>query len=384
MIQHEENNKVDNAISNNDSVAVKKILVIHPYLNEIGGAEEVLLKILETLIEQKQDCYLLGELPLGKIFDNIPSSSIKQIHYPSETKSGSKRFQAHRRLLFHHSKLKGKLRKEVGKMDLEISTSDLMYLIGASKKRVAYVHFPENLTRMQNPDLKHRWFWKLFYLPITFQCKRHVKKTDLLLCNSHYTQNAIMTCWKREAEVVYPPVDIEEFKPAQKKEQLVISVGRFVPTKNYETIIQVAIQLPNVKFVIVGRKRPNDPYYDKIAKLKPDNVELNADATHDYISDLLSKAKVYLHCMVGEHFGISIGEAMAAGCIPVIHNSGGSKEIVGNHGFLYNNTEECVKAIEEALQSETNPIDITEHAKIFSDSNFRKNFISVLKKKGYI
>ncbi|MCL2642578.1 MAG: glycosyltransferase [Candidatus Bathyarchaeota archaeon] len=374
---------MDATISNNEQAVGKKILVVHPYLNDIGGAEEVLLKILEVLIERKQDCYLLGELPSGSIFDNLPLSDVKQFHYASEVDFKPKRFQAHQRLLFRHSKLKGELRKEVGKMDLEISTQDPLYFIGAGEKRVAYVHFPENLTRMQKPNLKHRWLWKLFYWPITFQLKRHVKKTDLMMCNSCYTQNAIMTYWGRDAEVVYPPVDIKDFKPAQ-KEHLVISVGRFVPTKNYEMIIQVARQLSNVKFVIVGRKRVNDSYYDKISALKPDNVDLNIDATRATVSGLLGKAKVYLHGMIGEHFGISVVEAMAAGCIPVVHNSGGPKEAMGNYGFLYNNPEECVKVIEEALKLNVNPNDIAERAKMFSADNFKKNFVTALEKNGLL
>ena len=371
------------AIHDSGQVAVKKILVVHPYLNDIGGAEEVLLKILEVLIERKQDCYLLGELPSGSIFDNLPLSSIKQIHYASEVDAKPKRFQAHHRLLFHHSKLKGKLRREVGKMDLEISTQDPMYFIGAGEKRVAYVHFPENLTRMQKPDLKRRWLWKLFYWPITFQLKRHVKKTGLLMCNSRYTQSAIMDYWGRDAEVVYPPVDIGDFKPVPKK-SLVVSVGRFVPTKNYEMIAQVARQMPDVNFVIVGRKRSADPYYDKIVALKPDNMTLNADATRADISDLLGEAKIYLHGMVGEHFGISVVEAMAAGCIPIVHNSGGPKEAMGNYGFLYNNSEECVKVLREALQSKINPNDIVERAKMFSVDNFKKNFIETLEKNVFL
>ncbi|MCL2172194.1 MAG: glycosyltransferase [Candidatus Bathyarchaeota archaeon] len=376
---------MDKVIDDNEELAVKKVLVVHPYLNEIGGAEEVLLKIFEALIERKQNCSLLGELPMGSIFDNLPLSSIKQFHYDSDEGFFSNYFRAHRRLLFHHSKLKGKLRKKVGKVDLEISTSDPIYFIGSGKKRVAYVHFPENLTRMQKSDLKSRWFWRLFYWPITFQIKRQVAKTDLLLCNSLYTKEAIMKCWKRVAEVVYPPVDIGEFEPVQ-KESLVVSVGRFVSSKNYELIVEVAKRLPDVKFVIAGRKRSNenDPYFDKIASLKPDNMTLITDATRANVSALLGRAKIYLHGMVGEHFGISVVEAMAAGCIPVVHNSGGPKETCERIGFFYNDVEDCVKAVSEALQSNVSSDVFVEQAKLFSVDNFKRNFISSLERNGFL
>jgi alpha-1,2-mannosyltransferase len=88
--------------------------------------------------------------------------------------------------------------------------------------------------------------------------------------------------------------------------------------------------------------------------------------------------------MVGEHFGISVGEAMAAGCVPVVHDSGGPREIVGGYGFLYDDVEDCVKAVEEALQSSVEPSVIVERAKLFSSDNFKKNFITVLENNGFL
>lgn len=364
------------------ATAVKEILVVHPYLDVIGGAEEVLLKILEVLTLRMQNVSLISELPSGSIFDTLPLSSVKQIPYNSKVHFKPKRFQAYQRL-WRHLTLAYKLRRKVGNVVLEINTRDPMYFIGASKKRIAYVHFPQNLTCMQKTGHKHQWFWKLFYWPNTFQLRRQIKKTSLIMCNSLYTQNAIMTYWGRKAEVVYPPVDIEAFKPIL-KEPLIVSVGRFSPEKNYELIVQVAKQMPNVHFIIVGRKLLGDSYYDKIVALKPDNLDLETNITRDELSALLGRAKIYLHSMIGEHFGISVVEAMAAGCIPVVHNSGGPKETCETIGFLYNNIEECVKAIDKALQSNVNPQNIVENAKVFSADNFKKNFIASLERNGFL
>ena len=44
----------------------------------------------------------------------------------------------------------------------------------------------------------------------------------------------------------------------------------------------------------------------------------------------------YVHCAKDEHFGITIVEAMAAGCVPIVHDSGGPIEIVTNDvGFRW-------------------------------------------------
>ena len=374
-------------IPENELTVAKKILVVHPRLDVIGGAEVVLLKVLEVLIERKQDVFLLGELPMGSIFDSLPLSCIKQIPCDSEIASEMafkpKRLQAYR-TMFNRSKLKGRMCRKVAiKFDLEINTQDLKYFVEIGKKRVVYVHFPEIFARLQKPDLKHRWFWRLYYWPIAFQFKRSVKKNDLLMCNSLYTQRAITDYWGREAEVVYPPVDVKDFTSVE-KETLVVSVGRFTPEKNFELVAEVARQLPDVKFVIAGRKGLVDSYFDKIVALKPANLDLLVDVTRKDLSVLLGRAKVYLHGMVGEHFGISVAEAMAAGCVPVVHSNGGPKEIVGGYGFLYNNVEECIRAIEAALQSEICPNDIVERAKMFNSDIFKRNFIEVLEKNGFL
>jgi glycosyltransferase involved in cell wall biosynthesis len=193
-----------------------------------------------------------------------------------------------------------------------------------------------------------------------------------------------MDSWGREAVLVYPPVDVGDFRPLQKDALLVVSVGRFTPVKNYELITEVAMRMPGVKFVIVGRKRLCDPYFDKIAAMKPDNLDLVVDASRDDVSVLLGRAKIYLHSMVGEHFGISVVEAMSAGCIPVVHNSGGPKEIVGSSGFLYNNVDECVNSIETALKSDVKLSDVVDRVKMFSADNFKKNFIESLTRTGLL
>jgi len=55
--------------------------------------------------------------------------------------------------------------------------------------------------------------------------------------------------------------------------------------------------------------------------------------------------------MKGEHFGITIVEAMSAGCVPVVHDSGGPKEIVnGERGFRWQNLEEIPRMIEQAME----------------------------------
>ena len=49
--------------------------------------------------------------------------------------------------------------------------------------------------------------------------------------------------------------------------------------------------------------------------------------------------------MIEKQFGITTGEAMSAGCVPVVINRGGQPKVMRNliDGFLWNNTEELKK-----------------------------------------
>jgi glycosyltransferase involved in cell wall biosynthesis len=174
-------------------------------------------------------------------------------------------------------------------------------------------------------------------------------------------------------------VSIKEFKPATEKENTVITLGRFVPFKNYEAINEVAKFLPEVKFKIIGIKQ-DIGYYEKIKRTKPKNVFLLTNLTRSEVISELSKAKVYLHTTIGEHFGIAIVEAMASGCIPVVHNSGGAPEVIGDLGHVYNDNKECVDKIREALNADISLNKLVERAKMFDSERFEKEILNLFNK----
>ena len=94
----------------------------------------------------------------------------------------------------------------------------------------------------------------------------------------------------------------------------------------------------------------------------------------------LNKAKVYLHTMKFEDFGISIVEGMAASCIPVVHNSGGPIEFVPKE-WLYDHYEDASQKIDEALIRWTPQVgsNIQQLARQFHVSHFIQKFSTYLK-----
>jgi glycosyltransferase involved in cell wall biosynthesis len=96
--------------------------------------------------------------------------------------------------------------------------------------------------------------------------------------------------------------------------------------------------VPRTRFVAIGSLSDGTTaYYDRLKRSAPENVSFVLSPLRK-AKDILGRAMAYVHCAENEHFGITIVEAMAAGCVPVVHDSGGPREIVTSDvGFRWDN-----------------------------------------------
>ena len=354
------------------------ILVVHPYLSVLGGGERVCLHVIKALVEDGHDVTLVSEpIKPGELDSFLGFNVLDDVAHVSYKKVEPKvrRFSVYQRML-HHNFLKPRLKGKIGAVDVELLTQDVAFTLGSGKKRIAYVHFPEFFAHLETAKPESKWFWKGYYAPFKRYMRHQIKNIDRFLCNSGFTKRKIKERWGKEAKTVYPPVDVERFKPA-KKENLVATVGRFVPSKNYEMVLEVAKQLPDTDFEIIGIKQ--DPkYHDRINASKPKNVTLLTNLAQGEVASRLARAKVYLHTMINEHFGISIVESMASGCVPVVHDSGGAREAIGDLGYRYNTVKDCVNCIKKALQADADIGRLIERAKMFSSKRFREEIKKIV------
>jgi glycosyltransferase involved in cell wall biosynthesis len=122
----------------------------------------------------------------------------------------------------------------------------------------------------------------------------------------------------------------------QPRENLVVTLGRIVPEKRFHLFVELARLVPKTKFVAVGSlPYESSAYYERLKNTAPENVSFVLSPLRK-VKDLLGRAMAYVHCAENEHFGITIVEAMAAGCVPIVHDSGGPREIVtGDVGFRW-------------------------------------------------
>lgn len=194
--------------------------------------------------------------------------------------------------------------------------------------------------------------------------------------NSSWTKSHIENLWKIPERIrrVYPPCDTSALQelPLERPAEVpkIISVAQFRPEKAHSLQLEafsLAVQrlnseLPKPKLQFVGSCR-NKEDLDRLQALKDKSRELSMDEYVEFHQDvmyrdliqLLGGAIAGLHSMIDEHFGISVVEYMAAGAIPIAHNSAGPKmDIVldedGQHtGFLASNRDEYADAILKIL-----------------------------------
>jgi len=197
--------------------------------------------------------------------------------------------------------------------------------------------------------------------------------------------------------VVYPPVDVENFQPLyrrKERENLVVTVSRFRPGKNLESIPNIAKHV-NARFLIIG---PSDQasvstintIRGLAKKMKVQHrVQLLTNEPRSVLLEKLSDAKVLLHTQFYEAFGMSVVEAMASGCVPVVPDVGGPWLDILNHkqgtyGYAYGSSKEAAKTIRLLMEDEGLRREVASRAyrraEAYNTSIFTRNMLRVVEK----
>lgn len=233
----------------------------------------------------------------------------------------------------------------------------------------------------------------------------------LAMVNSSWTEAHILKLWKIPFRTMrlYPPCDTTGLQalPLERptKTPAIISVAQFRPEKAHPLQLEAFAKalckldpcLPRPKLQLVGSCR-NKADEDRLQKLKELAVELKVENDVEFhknimyrdLVTLLGAAMAGIHTMTDEHFGISVVEYMAAGAIPIAHNSAGPKmDIVVNKdgrrvGLLARTADEYADAILEVLRMpESERLEMAaaarNRARCFSEQKFYEDFKAAIR-----
>jgi alpha-1,2-mannosyltransferase len=260
-----------------------------------------------------------------------------------------------------------------------------------AEKTIVYVHFPSDLAILQKEytsKIMKRKIMKRLYIQLHLFISNNIDymKKATILANSNYTRNAIKKVWNIDSTVIYPPCPQYSFpledkiKKIEKDTELmaVCSLGRFVPEKEYETILQIAKQRPQLKFELIGGVAEDKiSYLNSLKNKASENVTFHVNATENQKMEILKRSKILLHSFKGEHFGIALIEAMSAGLIPVSHDSGAAKEDnIVDEKYRYNDDIDSALNCLDIAVSEWNldkASQLRQYAQNFSIENYNKN-----------
>jgi len=244
------------------------------------------------------------------------------------------------------------------------------------KPVVCYVHHiaGKNWRYIRGPILGHIFqFMEKIFLGRSFDKVIFQNKHSKSIGRSVGIKNSQMV-------MITPGIDCEKYNPRGiKKENFVLFVGsikmskQIVNVKGLNHLLESAKMLPHVKFVVVG----GGEYLDELKKESPVNVEFTGPLIGKPLLSMFKKASIFCLPSLSEGFGITILEAMAAGCAII------STIDIGQRGYMIKpeNPEEIVNGInyyiknsKKALSDGNKNIEL---AKKFTWDRFINSFIRI-------
>jgi hypothetical protein len=222
-------------------------------------------------------------------------------------------------------------------------------------------------------------------------------RNSRVVTNSEFSRRAIVNvCGLDDVLILSPPIDIETFRNVSfsansndEKSDMILVISRIAPHKKIENAIKLA-KIIKDNNIGKGMKIIGNLYYyyfDYYSELKQmvlnlgltDYVTFEINSSLNKLLSSMRESRVYFHPMIGEHFGISALEAMAAGLIAVVPNEGGIAEFVPQK-YQYTTIEQAAKIIIDLFNClpKIERVGISNEIDKFSDSHYIEGFEAMI------
>ncbi len=365
-----------------------KIALVHDYIKEFGGAERV-LRVLSDIYP---------EAPIYTAFQTPDSTAAKEF---SDRKIVESPFAFLLRYGNMHSPMRFLLpwiwkSIDLSKYDLVI-TSCSGYLARGFKvsdktKVIAYCHTPPRFLYgyQTNVDLQKYWPVRVYAAIVGHYLRmfdfESAQRVDKWIVNSKNVAARVAKFYRKEATVIYPPIEIKLFEEAAaeaRKDDYFLIVSRLVGAKGLLEAVKAAKHL-NIRIKIAGGSVGHSVVKEEMEKIKGDGVEVLGRVGDEELRYLYARAKGFVALAREEDFGMAVVESMAAGTPVIAFNGGGFRETVvdGETGILIDDIdvptlEKAFKRFEEIKWDKEK---IQKQARKFSRENFEDKFSSVINK----
>ena len=309
----------------NEVVKTPKVVLIHDYLTQYGGAE----RVLESLCEIFPDAPIYtGICDEKKLTKNLRNKKIITPHGVNvallKFPTLSKYFTCLMPLVFEGF--------DLSEFDIVISNSS-SYAKGVLTKpnqlHISYIHTPPRFLYGYSVESTKRTAW--YYKPVVSYVDHFLRiwdycaaqRADYTLTNSYETQKRIKKFYGRSSTVIYPPVDMNYPNLTNSSPSYYLAVGRLVAYKNFDFLIE-AFNLTEMSLVILGK----GPEEKRLKKLAKSNIKFLTNAGDVEKQNAFSDSIGVIFPVENEDFGIVPVESKFFGKPVLAHRSGGVLETV--------------------------------------------------------
>jgi glycosyltransferase involved in cell wall biosynthesis len=305
-----------------------KIAIVHDWCPSFRGGERVLAEL----------CAMFPGAEVFTLFDFLPAD-IKEEYFPDVVFHTS----AANRLPFVRKYYRGLFfacpflieQFDVTGFDAVITSSAAFargVITRPDQPHLSYIHSP----------IRYAWDEQFSYLEqarlgygpkgLTFRWFLHKLRNwdvrtahgpDLMLANSTYVKGRIRRIYGRDAQVVFPPVSLNELEFRDQKDDYYITASFLAPYKRTDLVIQAFNDMPSRRLIVVGDGQQSA----KLRALAKPNIHFAGFLPRRAYVEAVAKARalVFAGC---EDFGIALAEAQACGTPLIAFGRGGACDIV--------------------------------------------------------
>jgi glycosyltransferase involved in cell wall biosynthesis len=359
-------------------MSTPRVALVHDWLTGMRGGEKVLEEIASFFPEAP--IFTLFHFP-GSVSADLESHPIR-----------SSRLQLVPGVRHHYRKLLPLFPAAIEQFDLSgydlvISTSHCVAkgaIAPAGAFHLCYCHTP----------VRYAWDQESVYFPkrtgpvawLRGRLLARIRRWDVAtasrvhryIANSHFVAERIRRYYRREADVLHPPIDVEYFTPgASDRRDFALMVTALAPYKRIDLAIE-ACRDAGVELRLVG----TGPEQARLERMAAGSVRFLGRVDESELRELYREAAFLLQPGI-EDFGMTVVEALACECPIVALGRGGVLDIVesGTHGILYDEDGSAAAlraAIDKLPDLRSNFMNLRERAKEFSTEHFRSRLRALL------
>ena len=347
------------------------VALVHDWMNQIGGAEDV----LETLVQLYPEApvytsmYAPDRMPPSWQAWDIRTSFLDK--FPGIHKKQQLYFPLYPLAFEQH---------DFRDYDLVISNKSGFchgIITGPETVHICYCLTPtryvwryhqyaeqENLGKLSRTILPPFLHW------LRIWDRQAADRVDHFIAISKEVRRRIAKVYHRDSTIIYPPVDVNRFAPANKIDDYYLIVGRLVPYRRIDLLIEAFNKMER-PLLIAGSGRDRD----RLEGLAGPTIQFLGYVPDEDLPDLFARCRAFM--FPGEEdFGIAPIQAMAAGRPVIAYAAGGALDTVipGKTGYLF--AEQRVESIIEAVEAfEPTAVDTTiirQHAEQFDTAVFQQ------------